>query len=83
MRRYAALPANLPPRLLSRDAAAAYVNVSPNTFDGMIADGTMPKARKLSERRMAWDRIELDLYIERLDHVDEDGSVETDETWSR
>lgn len=83
MRQYAALPSNLPPRMLSREAAAAYLNVSPNTFDAMISEGRMPKARKLSERRMAWDRIELDTYIERLARVDDDGAAENDETWSR
>lgn len=68
---YAALPSNLPPRLLNREAAAAYVNVSPGTFDRMIAEGRMPKARKLSENRIAWDRQEIDLYIDRLAHVGE------------
>lgn len=81
--RDAALPFNLPPRMLSREAAAAYLNVSPNTFDGMVTEGRMPKARKLSERRMAWDRIELDAYIERLAHVDDEGAADNDETWSR
>jgi hypothetical protein len=38
----AALPPTLAPRLICRDAAAAYVGVSPNTFDKMIADGLMP-----------------------------------------
>ena len=37
--RQAALPPTLAPRLICRDAAAAYVGVSPNTFDKMIADG--------------------------------------------
>jgi excisionase family DNA binding protein len=37
-----ALPATLPPRLVSREAAAAYVCVSPNTFDKMVDDGRMP-----------------------------------------
>ncbi|MFK4385826.1 helix-turn-helix transcriptional regulator [Bradyrhizobium sp. USDA 223] len=81
--RHAALPFNLPPRMLSREAAAAYVNVSPNTFDGMVAEGRMPSARKLSERRISWDRMELDAYIERLARVDDDGAAEVDTTWSR
>ena len=35
MSRQAALPPTLAPRLINREAAAAYVNVSPNTFDEM------------------------------------------------
>jgi hypothetical protein len=37
-----ALPPTLPPRLICREDAAAYVCVSPNTFDAMVADGRMP-----------------------------------------
>ena len=32
----------LAPRLICREDAAAYVGVSPNTFDRMVADGSMP-----------------------------------------
>jgi len=49
--RQAAFP--LAPRLIGRDDAAAYVGVSPNTFDKMIADGLMPNPRRLTERRLA------------------------------
>jgi len=51
--RQATLPPTLTPRLICRDAAAAYVCVSPNTFDKMIADGLMPRPRRLTERRLA------------------------------
>ena len=64
--RPATLPPTLPPRLISRDAAAAYVGVSPNTFDKMIADGLMPNPRQLTERRLAWDVRQLDAAIDRL-----------------
>ena len=64
--RQAALPPTLPPRLICRDAAAAYVGVSPNTFDKMIADGLMPSPRRLTERRLAWDMRQLDTAIDRL-----------------
>ena len=60
------LPPTLPPRLISRDAAAAYVGVSPNTFDNMIADDLMPKPLQLTERRIAWDVQQLDAAIDRL-----------------
>ena len=64
--RQAALPPTLAPRLICRDAAAAYVGVSPNTFDKMIADGLMPSPRRLTERRLAWDMRQLDAAIDRL-----------------
>jgi len=80
----APLPPTLPPRLISRDAAAAYVGVSPNTFDKMIADGLMPKPRQLTERRLAWDVQQLDAAIDRLPvdgGIDTETDTTTDHTW--
>ena len=67
-----ALPPTLAPRLISREAAAAYVNVSPTTFDEMVKDGTMPKPRRLSGRRKAWDVRALDAAIDDLPVEDND-----------
>jgi predicted DNA-binding transcriptional regulator AlpA len=79
MTRQVALPPTLAPRLISREAAAAYVCVSPNTFDRMIDDGRMPRPKRLGDRRIAWDVRELDAAIDRL-------PAETmgpgDDTWS-
>ena len=47
MARQNALPPTLPPRLIGRDAAAAYVNVSPTTFDEMVRDRRMPRPKRL------------------------------------
>ena len=58
----------LPPpcvRLLSRVEAAAYVGVSPNTFDRMIADGFMPGPKKVY-MRVLWDVRALDAAIDSL-----------------
>lgn len=74
MTRQAALPPTLAPRLIGRDAAAAYVSVSPNTFDAMVADGTMPKPRRLTTGRKAWDVRLLDQAIDRLPLDGEDTS---------
>ena len=73
----ATLPPTLPPRLINRDAAAAYVGVSPNTFDKMIADRLMPNPRQLTERRLAWDVRQLDAAIDRLP-VDGEATTDTD-----
>lgn len=56
--RHEALP---PPtrRGLHREESAAYVGVSPNTFDRMIADGLMPKPKQVYGRKL-WDAHALD-----------------------
>ena len=63
--RYLALPPNLPPRQISREAAAAYVGVSPTKFDQMVTDGRMPKPRKVDGRRL-WDVRLLDICVDQL-----------------
>jgi predicted DNA-binding transcriptional regulator AlpA len=60
------LPASLPPRLLPRIGAAAYVCVSPCLFDEMVEAGRMPAPRKLSQRRIAWDVAELNAAVDAL-----------------
>jgi predicted DNA-binding transcriptional regulator AlpA len=80
MTRQAALPPTLAPRLIGREAAAAYVCVSPTTFDRMILDGRMPRPRRLYGRRIAWDVRELDAAVDVLP-VEADDQA-TDDTWS-
>jgi predicted DNA-binding transcriptional regulator AlpA len=79
MTRQVALPPTLAPRLINLEAAAAYVCVSPNTFKQMVDDGRMPKPRRLSDHRNAWDVRELDAAVDRLP-ADTAGSG--DDTWS-
>jgi predicted DNA-binding transcriptional regulator AlpA len=73
MTRQAALPPTLPPRLIGREAAAAYVCVSPSTFDLMVTEGRMPRPRELTPRRWAWDVRELDRAIDGLPRKGADG----------
>jgi len=61
-----ALPLTLAPRLISREAAAAYICVSPNAFDEMVRSGQMPRAGLLGERRRAWDVRQVDIAIDEL-----------------
>jgi len=75
MTRQNALPPNLTPRLISREAAAAYVNVSPTTFDEMVKNGTMPKSRRLSGRRKAWDVRALDAAVDSLPFENNDNDT--------
>ncbi len=59
------LPLSLPPRGLSRVEAAQYIRVSPTTFDQMVADGSMPKPKRIG-RRVVWDLQQLDLAFTAL-----------------
>ena len=80
MPRQVALPPTLPPRLIAREAAAAYVCVSPNTFDDLVARKVMPKPRRLSDKRLAWDVRELDAAADALPYDDETDVL--DEGWA-
>lgn len=60
-----ALPPSLPPRGLCREAAAAYVGVSPSKFDDMVKDGRMPPPVRVDARTI-WDRRRLDKAFEAL-----------------
>lgn len=52
MARHTALPDTLPPRLVSREAAAAYVGVGATKFDEMVGDGRMPRAKRIDGRKV-------------------------------
>jgi len=79
MARQTALPPTLAPRLIGREAAAAYVSVSPNIFDQMVNDGKMPRPKLLCGRRRAWDVRALD---DAVDNLPPDGADVIDHTWS-
>jgi predicted DNA-binding transcriptional regulator AlpA len=72
------LPANLPPRGLSRVQAAAYIGVSPSLFDEMVRDGRMPRAIRINARAV-WDRVQLDEAFATLSDREEGGK---DDPWS-
>lgn len=59
-RRQDVLPSSLPPIGLSREIAAAYIDVSPSKFDEMVRDGRMPKPKQIDARRV-WnsERVRL------------------------
>jgi hypothetical protein len=80
MPRQNALPPSLAPRLISREAAAAYVCVSPNTFAEMVERGIMPSPRILSDKRRAWDIRELDAAADALPHAGEELTA-ADDGW--
>ena len=63
------MPASLAPRGLSREQSAAYIGVSPSTFDKLINEGVMPGPKKL-RGRLVWDRKRID---ECFDALNDDG----------
>jgi predicted DNA-binding transcriptional regulator AlpA len=83
MSKQLALPPTLAPRLIGREAAAAYVNLAPNTFDEGVKSGIFPKPRRLVGKRKAWDVRELDAAADALPHDDdEQGAIPADEGWT-
>ena len=46
----------------------------------MVADGTMPKPRRVTERRVAWDVRSLDAAIDSLPIDGEDAGID-DTSW--
>jgi predicted DNA-binding transcriptional regulator AlpA len=71
--RISLLPASLPPRGLSRMQAAEYIGVGGTKFDEMVADGRMPRPKRI-DGRTVWDRDKLD---EQFAALDEDGASDT------
>ena len=71
------LPDSLPPRGLSRTEAAAYVGVSPTTFDRLVDDHLMPKPKRIYSRTV-WDRKKLDAAFDALDSGSDDN-----DPWAR
>jgi hypothetical protein len=65
MTRAALSGAELPywPRFLGRELAAAFVGVSPNTFDAEVRKGRWPAGLPRGERggRLTWDRRALEM----------------------
>ena len=51
-----------------------------NTFDAMVKNGQMPRARLFGKRRRAWDVRQLDIAIDELPF--DGNNTRVDETWS-
>lgn len=77
-RQHNVLPTSLPPRGLSRVEAAAYVGLSPSTFDKLVADGRMPKPKHIGAR-VVWDRMKLDAAFVALP----DGNDRDEDPWGQ
>lgn len=69
------LPRSLPPIGLSRETAAAYIDVSPTKFDEMVRDGRMPKPKHIDSRRV-WSRTAIEKKFAALPGDDDDNELE-------
>jgi predicted DNA-binding transcriptional regulator AlpA len=52
-------PIAYPPRGLDREEAARYIGVGVTKFDQMVADGRMPRPKKV-DGRVIWDRLKIE-----------------------
>jgi predicted DNA-binding transcriptional regulator AlpA len=48
-----------PPRGMSRDEAGRYIGVGVTKFDKMVADGRMPRPKRV-DGRVIWDRLKVE-----------------------
>lgn len=78
MVKHAALPQNLPPIGLCREAAAAFIGISSSKFDEMVRDGRMPGAKRIDGRRV-WDRRQLERAFAALPGDEDDDANPWDE----
>jgi predicted DNA-binding transcriptional regulator AlpA len=72
-----ALPDGVLPRGLNREQAAEYIGVGSTKFDQMVADGRMPKPKRI-DGRVVWDRLQLDSAFELLPDRND-----RDDVWSK
>ena len=78
MPKYDALPKQLAPRGLCREAAAQYVGISAAKFDEMVKDGRMPGPKRIDGRKV-WDRHAVDLSFDVLPDNEEPNPWDEDD----
>lgn len=63
-------PIAYPPRGMDREEAARYIGVGVTKFDQMVADGRMPKPKRV-DGRVIWDRLKIEIAFTDLpeEHV--------------
>jgi len=81
-KRQDALPHSLAPIGLSREVAAAFIDVSPSKFDQLVADGRMPKPKRIDGRRV-WDRTKIERAFSDLSGDEDFEEDEWDDYLSR
>ncbi len=51
------------PAALDKELAAEFLALSTSTFEKLVREGSVPKPRQLSDRRVAWVRAELEAWL--------------------
>ena len=62
----------LVPRILAKPQAAAYCGLTESGFDHWVKSGKLPKAMKGTRR---WDKVTLDIALDRLSGIDRSAPV--------
>jgi predicted DNA-binding transcriptional regulator AlpA len=65
-----------PPRMMRRERAAAYLDISPAQLDRFVADGVLPKPTRVKNMLM-WDRTDLDAAMDDIKALGADASRNT------
>lgn len=53
------------PRLFRRERAAAYLDISPGSFDKLVREGVLPSPKVLHSFKV-WDKDDLDAMVDAL-----------------
>ena len=70
------------PMAMRREKAAAYLDVSPSTFDTMTAAPGFPKAIPIHGSVKAWHRADLDAFLEDRRAAAIDAAAPPAEEWA-
>lgn len=68
--------ANLTSRLLRRERAAVYLDVSPTKFDQLVKEGVVPSPKRLQGMKV-WDRSDLDAFADHLPYAEAAATADT------
>lgn len=69
---------NFLPRLLRRERAAAYLDISIGCFDRLVSDRLLPSPKLLHSIKV-WDRSDLDAIADNLPYMGESSAA--DNSW--
>ncbi|MBX3528629.1 MAG: XRE family transcriptional regulator [Rhodoblastus sp.] len=67
---------SITPRLMRRERAASYLDVSPTTFDKLVRDELIPAAKTFHSFKV-WDRADLDAFADHLPYSGEQARRDT------
>lgn len=69
------------PRLLRREKAASYLDISPSTLEALVKDGALPPPVPWGRGAVRYDRAALDAALDRLQDRAPQTQMETANPW--